>query len=144
MPEGMRASAFQSPFSLGTIFFGDDGKAYVFSNQMGKQKLLQIDENGTAGNFLESELLASINRKSGTIQGENVLVTVDSWIESGNKFSGIYELERNGAFRKWNLTQNFAGMADIIPAPSGGWYISDYEIPMASGISLPRAWKRRS
>ncbi|HWQ19690.1 MAG TPA: S-layer protein domain-containing protein [Methanotrichaceae archaeon] len=127
VPDGMQARMFQSPFALGTIFVGPDGEAYAFSSQKGKQKLLAIDSNGTAKTYIESELLASINRKSGTLQGEDVLVTVDSWSESGNRFSGIYELTKDGTYRKWNLTKDFGGLADIIPAPLGGWYISDYE-----------------
>jgi hypothetical protein len=127
VPDGMQARMFQSPFALGTIFFGPDGEAYAFSSQKGKQKLLAIDSNRTAKTSIESSLLAGINRKTGLLQGENVLVTVDYWPESGNTFSGLYELENDGTYRKWNLTGDYGGLADIIHSPAGGWYFSDFE-----------------
>jgi hypothetical protein len=127
LPQGVEAKMFKPAFALGTIFFGPDGTAYAFSSEKGKQKLMAIDGTGTARTYAESEVLAGINRKTGVMLGSSVLMTVDGWADGGNRYSGIFELDPNGTFSQWNLKSSYGGMVDIISAPDGGWYFSDFE-----------------
>jgi hypothetical protein len=128
VPPGLEAKAFNFSFTLGFVFFGPDGTAYVFSADRGTQKLMAIDSNGAARTYAESELLSGVNIKTGTMLGSNILTTVDFWPEGGNPFEGIFLLKPDGSYRKWNLTGNdYAGLSRIIPALDGGWYFSDFE-----------------
>ena len=127
LPQGVEAKMFKPAFALGTIFFGPDGTAYAFSSEKGKQKLMAIDSSGTAHTYAESEILAGINGKTGVMLGSSVLMTVDGWADGGNRYSGIFELEPNGTFSQWNLKSSYSGLGDIISAPDGGWYFSDFE-----------------
>jgi tetratricopeptide (TPR) repeat protein len=120
LPQGVEAKMFKPDFALGTIFFGPDGMAYAFSSESGKQKLMAIDNTGTARTFAESEILAGINRKTGVFLGSNILMTV----EGGNKYVGIFELDSSGTFSQWNLKSGH-NIWEIISAPDGGWYFSD-------------------
>ena len=86
---GLEAKAFNSSFALGSVFFGPDGTAYVFSADRDAQKLMAIDSNGAARTYAESELLSGINLKTGVPLGSSILMTVDFWPEGGNPFEGI-------------------------------------------------------
>ena len=126
LPEGVEAKIFNSTFPIGTIFFGPDGTTYAFSSERSKQKLIAIDGTGTARTYAESEILAGLNRKAGVLLGSNILMTVDGW-DGGNRYSGIFELNPNGTFHQWNLKSSYGGLGDIISAPDGGWYFSDFK-----------------
>ncbi len=127
LPQNVEAKMFKPAFALGTVFFGPDGTSYAFSSERGKQKLIAIDSTGTAYTYAESEILAGINRKTGVVFGSSILMTVDGWMEGGNRYSGIYELNPNGTFSQWSLKSSYGGLGDIISAPDGGWYFSDFE-----------------
>jgi hypothetical protein len=146
LPQGVEAKMFKPAFALGTIFFGPDGTAYAFSNEKGKQKLMAMDSSGTAHTYAESEILTGLNRKTGVMLGSSVLMTVDGW-DGGNRYSGIYELNLNGTFSQWNLKSSYGGLGDIISAPDGGWYFSDFEsdniwhLPGRAAAEEPRITK---
>jgi len=128
LPTGLEAKQFNFSVPAGTVFFGADGTAYVFSSDRASQKLMAIDSNGAARNYTDSELLSSINRRTGVMLGSSILLTVDYWPDVGNQFSGIYELNADGSYRKWSLTGgSYDGLSHIIAAPEGGWFFSDFE-----------------
>lgn len=131
----LQVRRLSSDFALGGLFFGPDGTAYAFSNQMEAyysstrkwQKLVEISPEGRALTAVESELLAGINRKSGVVLDDGFLVAVDGWVEGGNRYSGLYELQRDGSFRQWNLSSGYGGLGHIIAAQDGGWLFCDFE-----------------
>ncbi len=127
VPEGLRAQWLAAPFALGSLFFGPDGSACIFSNERGKQELLAADADGTARPFVQSELLAGINGKNGAWADGQVMVAIDFWPDGGNPYGGLFRLSGDGSFSEWKLAEGHGGMADVIAAPNGGWYFADFE-----------------
>ncbi len=75
----------------------------------------------------EDAALAGLNRKSGLWLEDRLLVGVDGWYEGGNPYSGIAELDEEGAFRAWATPPSFGGLSDLQQAPEGGMLVSDFE-----------------
>jgi hypothetical protein len=128
LPPGTQGRIFRSTFSLGTIFFGLEDAGYVFSAQRDKDLLLRIHPKGLLTFGLRSELAAGINFRGGAVVGDKLLITVDFWPGGGNRHGGLFELSpKDGKFRQWKLSRDYGGMADIVPAPKGGWYFAEFE-----------------
>jgi FecR protein len=140
LPAGAQAEMFVSPFELGNLFFGPDGTAYVFSAMQGdeflsaylyrrdKKMLLALDADGEARRFATGDALAGVNGKSGDmLPNGDILMTVDYWPEGGTRYGGVYQLSPDGSSREWKTAQGHGGLSDIIAAPDGGWYLSDFE-----------------
>lgn len=126
LPPGVEAKQWRSPFSLGRIFFDDLDNAYVFSSAKDKSKLIQITANGAASTVYRGEPFAGLNYKSGVFDGEDLLVSVDYWPEGGNRHSGLLRVKPDGSFQPVQLPPGFGDAGDLIPAPTGGWYLSDF------------------
>jgi hypothetical protein len=143
VPDGLEGQMLTAPFDLGKLFFGHDGTAYIFSSQtsngwmtsryfdghygLDKMKLLALYLNGTSSTHIESPLLGGTNMKSGVELYTGFLVALDYWPDGGSLFGGLYELRPDGGYSKWNLSKDYSGLGDVIQAPDGGWYFSDFE-----------------
>jgi hypothetical protein len=75
LPPGLEAKAFNFSFALGSVFFGPEGTAYVFSHDRNTQKLMAIDSSGAARTYAESDLLSGVNLKTGVPLGSSILMT---------------------------------------------------------------------
>ncbi|MBW7885790.1 MAG: hypothetical protein H3C34_24800, partial [Caldilineaceae bacterium] len=143
LPAGVSAAAWTAPLTLGRVFFDDQGMAYVFSNDLIKRHLLSVGADGVARYWMESDLVAGLNRKSGVWNGASLLVAIDYWPEGGNPFSGIQELASDGSVRAWETVTSFGGVTDMLPAPDGGWLLADFEqdnvfyLPAEGAAALP-------
>jgi hypothetical protein len=126
-PAGTSAQAYESSFALGKIFFRPEGTAYIFSNERSVRKLLSFDSQGRAGVYVESDLLYGYNGKAGVWLGGDVLVGIDVYWEAGSNYGGLYRLKPDGSVSEWFGPQAYAGVGDLIAAPGGGWYFSEFE-----------------
>ncbi|HEY3281799.1 MAG TPA: dockerin type I domain-containing protein [Armatimonadota bacterium] len=137
LPQGATATLLSTPMTLGGFFIGDDGVANVLesvrydtapgSSVKYEGRLLKIRPEGAARIALSSPALYGINRKSAAQNGLNALVTVDYWPGGGNNLGSLEEVKPDGTYREWELSEPHGGLSDIVPAPQGGWYLSDFE-----------------
>jgi hypothetical protein len=117
----------EAPFELGRMFFSPDGEAFLFSSQKDRQKLIRIDRDGRAENFITTAAVAGLNRRSGLVAGDRILLGVDSWWAGGNALGGLYDMARDGSYEVVKLEPGLGGLTDLIRAPDGGLWLSDFE-----------------
>ncbi|MCX7718740.1 MAG: hypothetical protein N2111_10130 [Candidatus Sumerlaeaceae bacterium] len=119
---------FEAPFALGRIFCSPAGDVYLFSSQRDKQKLVRLAADGTASTAATTDGLAGVNRKAGVVMPDGRIVfTVDFWYEGGNRLGGLYALEDSATYSDLNIEPRQGGLTDVILAPDGGFYLSDFE-----------------
>jgi len=127
IPPGVEAQYFSAPFALGSPFGDTDGNTFVFTSEQQKAKLVRIDKTGFASTFATTDVLAGINRKSGVVDGADIIVTVDGWGGGGNRFSGVFVLHPDGSYEPWETDPGLGGLGAILARPDGGWWLADFE-----------------
>jgi hypothetical protein len=140
MPQGMSAKALRSNYTfgaVGNIFFKPDGSLFAFTASPNRKMLARIDANGISSTVTESDLLVGNNLRAGAPYGDGYVVAIDYAPAAGNQLSGIHTLNSDGTHTEWTLTQGHSGISDLIPAPSGGYYFTDFETDNIWQITTP-------
>lgn len=127
MPNGMSAAAARSNYTMGatgSVFFNDTGDLFAITYSENRKRIAKIDMAGNASVFADADILAGTNLKHGAALGASVLVAIDYAPEEA-PYYGIHQIDPDGTSQAWRT--NFGGLFDIIPAPGGGFYFSDFE-----------------
>lgn len=131
LPEGWSSRVLRTNYSLGAInslFFDTNGDLYVFNSSPNRRSLARIDQDGLWRRVVESEVLEGTNYRAGAVHGDGFVVAVDYAPDTtGNGLKGIYLLNGDGTYSQWTLEREHAGISDLIPAPGGGYYFTDFE-----------------
>ncbi|MCX7625676.1 MAG: hypothetical protein N2Z21_05635 [Candidatus Sumerlaeaceae bacterium] len=111
LPDGWDVSLVETPYELGTLFPVKEGGVFVFSGDKKVARLIKIADNLAVTDSISTQLLSGINRKVGLDRGQTLLIAIDGWWESGNPFSGVFELASNGS--SWRKLDNAPSLDDI-------------------------------
>jgi hypothetical protein len=99
--------------------------------------LAKIDANGVSSTVTESDILVGKNLRAGAPFGDGYVVAIDYAPDTGNGLSGIHTLNSDGTHTEWVLSQGHGGISDLIPAPGGGYYFTDFENDNIWHITTP-------
>ncbi|NQV23554.1 MAG: PDZ domain-containing protein [Rhodopirellula sp.] len=139
LPSGVQSRQWRSPFPLGRVFFDERDNAYVFSSSRDRGKLVRITPDGVSETIRRGDVFAGVSYKSAVFDGQDLLVTVDGWAESGNVLSGLYRVKPDGSFHQITLSSNFGDLGDIIRKPSGGWYLAEFGVDNIFDVQRSRS-----
>ena len=140
MAQGISARALRSNYTfgaVGNIFFKSDGSLFAFTSSPNRQMLAKIDSNGVSSKVIESDILVGKNFRAGAPFGNGYVVAIDYAPAAGNPLSGIHTLNSDGTHTEWTLSQGHSGISDLIPAPTGGYYFTDFENDNIWHITTP-------
>ncbi|MGB9690534.1 MAG: hypothetical protein ACPL7D_00020 [Candidatus Sumerlaeaceae bacterium] len=98
VPAGWDVAAVELPFESSTIFPAKEGGIYVVSNDRRYARLAHVAHNLQVTDALTTDLFAGINRKAGLERTERFWLLIDGWWEGGNRYSGLYQVDRRGAW----------------------------------------------
>jgi hypothetical protein len=140
MQQGITAKVLKSNYTfgpIGNVFFGPDGSLYAFTSSANRKRLAKIEASGSSSSVTESDILVGQNLRAGALYGNAYVAAVDYAPETGNQLGGIYVMNNDGTYSAWNLSQSHSGISDLIPAPQGGYYFTDFENDNIWHITLP-------
>lgn len=126
LTDRVRVDVFLSHEPLGGQLCQDQaGQVYAFSSRRDRLGAL-TGMNGTS--VVSNELLGGINGKAAAVWGNDWLVSLDYWPDSGNGQWGLFQLSKDGAARRLSLARtDLHGLGDVVVNPAGGWTFSDFE-----------------
>lgn len=130
MQPGITAKVLKSNYTfgpVGNVFFGPDGSLYAFTCSANRKRLAKIEASGSSSSVMESDILVGQNLRAGALYGNGYVVAVDYAPDAGNQLGGIYVMNNDGTYSTWDLSQGHGGISDLIPAPKGGYYFTDFE-----------------
>ncbi|MCE5252052.1 hypothetical protein LLG96_17750, partial [bacterium] len=140
MQQGITAKVLKSNYTFGPVgnfFFGPDGSLYAFTSSANRKMLAKIAADGSSGAAAESDILVGTNLRAGALYENGYVVSVDYAPDAGNQFGGIYVMNNDGTYSTWNLSQGHGGISDLISAPQGGYYFTDFENDNIWHITTP-------
>jgi len=140
MQPGMTSKVLKSNYTfgpIGNILFGPDGNLYAFTSSPNRKMLAKIVSSGASSTVMESDILVGKNFRAGALYDNGYVVAVDYAPDAGNQFKGIYVMNNDGTYTTWNLSLAHDGISDLIPAPQGGYYFTDFENDNIWHITTP-------
>jgi len=126
----MSARALRSNYTLGrlgSLFFGGDGYLYVLTASPNRKTLARVAPDGTSSVVIQADVLVGSNLRAAAPYGDGYVLALDYAPGSGSALGGIYRLAADGTYSEWGLTEGHGGVSDLIPAPQGGYYFTDFE-----------------
>ena len=143
MQTGISSKVLRSNYTfgaVGNIFFGPDGSLYTFTSSPNRKMLAKISSNGTSTAVTQSDVLVGANFRAGALYDNGYVLAIDYAPAAGNQLSGIYTMNSDGTYNTWLLTQGHSAViSDLIPAPQGGYYFTDFENDNIWHITTPGA-----
>lgn len=130
IPAGMQMQVLRSNYTLGplgTHFYAPDGTLYVLTSSLNRQTLLKLDTLGRASVYGSHDLLRGPIWRHGAVVNGTPVVSMDYAPAAGVETRGIYQFNADGSVTEWKNSQSHDGLHDILPAPQGGIYFSDFE-----------------
>lgn len=121
------AKLFHAPYPIQGPFFDQADNLYLFPSDKKRQVLIKLNYSGISSQFSKSAIFTGLNRKRGLWQNGKLLMTVDGWPDGGNSHTGLYEVNRDGTFKKIDLGRELWGLAGISSLPDGSLLLSDFE-----------------
>jgi hypothetical protein len=123
---------------IGALCFAPDGSLRVLSQGPYHGVMASVARDGAATLAVESGLLSGENLKGVALgpSGEYV-VGIDYAPGTGNSFSTVYRLNAAGSYQEWGLQQSHTGISQLVAAPQGGYYFTDFENDNIWHISAP-------
>jgi hypothetical protein len=100
LPAGWMAAMVELPFKLGTLFPSPGGGVYVFSNERDVARCFRLTDDLKVSDSFTTDLVAGVNRKAGIASGNNLWVAVDAWGDGGNRYGGLFEIDRSGRWKR--------------------------------------------
>jgi hypothetical protein len=140
MQNGLTARVLKSNYSfgpIGKVFFGPDGSLYAFTSSANRKRLAKIAPDGSSDTAALSDVLVGQNLRAGALYGNGYVVAVDYAPTAGNQYGGIYTVNADGSYTAWTLSQSHSGISDLVPAPGGGYYFTDFENDNIWHITTP-------
>ncbi len=127
VPAGTTARASQAPFAVGRPFFGGNGEVFLFSGDPKAGQILYSPAVGVGHTCCESSILQGGNWRGGAYRDGKFIISVDYAPAAGNSTSGVFELKLDGSNRRLALQRDYGGLGDLIEAPQGGFYFTEFE-----------------
>ncbi len=127
LPDGVEAAFFRTPYVVQAPFLDDEGAIYVFPVDEKIDRLVKLGKDGVAVLAGRSEAFTGLNRKRGLWLDKELLVSVDSWPQGGNRLTGVSRVDHEGTATQIPDTQQFGGLVCLEPMPDGNLLLCDIE-----------------
>lgn len=127
LPDGWDVSLVEGPYELGALFPAKDGGVFVFSNDKKVARLTKVADNMAVADSITTELFSGVNRKVGLDRAQSLLIAIDGWWESGNRFSGVFEVASNGSwYRQLDKTPSLGDLGAMMGLGGKSILLADF------------------
>ncbi|PIQ23468.1 hypothetical protein COW36_09225 [bacterium (Candidatus Blackallbacteria) CG17_big_fil_post_rev_8_21_14_2_50_48_46] len=129
-PSELQIQVLRSNYTLGplgSLFYGPEGSLYIMTSSLNRQTMLKLDPLGKATVYANNELLRGPIWRHGAVVNGVPVVSMDYAPAAGVQTQGIYQFNADGGFAEWKTAQAHAGLHDVLAAPQGGIYFTDFE-----------------